>query len=83
MTEAEVLERTRAYIAQNFLYMRPNFALKDDDSLLATRVIDSLGVMELVQFVEKEFAVKVAPWEISEETLGTLNNIARYVSGKA
>ena len=82
MTDAEVLRRTRDYVTQNFLYMRRNFSLGDGDSLLATGVIDSLGVMELVGFVEQTFAVTVDPAEITEDNFGSLGGIARYVLAK-
>ena len=79
MTDAEILQWTRDYVTQNFLYMRRNFSLGDGDSLLATGVIDSLGVMELVGFVEQTFGVTVDPAEITEVNFGSLAGIARYV----
>jgi acyl carrier protein len=82
MSEEDVLRRTRVYITENFLYMRKNFVLEDGDLLLARRVIDSLGVMELVEFVEREFAVKLEPWEITEDNLGSVRAIARFVLAK-
>lgn len=82
MTAAEILQRTRAYVLENFLYMRRDPKLDHDDPLLATGVIDSLGVMELVGFVEQTFQVQVDPADITEEHFGTLNAIARYVAAK-
>jgi len=32
-TPAEIADRTRAYIRENFLYMRPDWPLKDEDPL--------------------------------------------------
>jgi len=83
MTEADVLARTRAYVTANFLYMRPDFQFEDDDSLLQRRVIDSLGVMEIVGFLEETFAINVGPADVTEANFGTLVRIARYVITKA
>ena len=79
----EILERTRAYVRDNFLYMRPDFVLGDDDALLAKGVIDSMGVMEMIGFLTSEFGIAVADEEVTEENLGSVSAIARFVSGKA
>ena len=83
MPVTEILERTRAYVRDNFLYMRPDFVLGDDDPLLAKGVIDSMGVMEMIGFLTSEFGIAVADEEVTEENLGSVSAIARFVSGKA
>jgi len=83
MPVTEILERTRAYVRDNFLYMRPDFVLGDDDALLAKGVIDSMGVMEMIGFLTSEFGIAVADEEVTEENLGSVSAIARFVSGKA
>jgi acyl carrier protein len=80
MNQATVLARTRAFVNETFLYMRPGFALSDTDRLLQRGVIDSMGVMELIAFLRSEFGVVVADEDITETNLGTLSDIARYVS---
>lgn len=82
MTDLEIICETRAYVIENFLYMRPDFIPADDDSLLGQGIIDSMGVMELVQFLEQEFGVTVSDDEITEEHFGTLAAIGRYVASK-
>ncbi|HEX9280636.1 MAG TPA: acyl carrier protein [Gemmatimonadales bacterium] len=82
MDEPAILTRTRAYVLDTFLYMRPGVALGDGDRLLQKGVIDSMGVMELIGFLRSEFGVVVADEEITEQNLGTLADIARYVAGK-
>ena len=82
MTEAQVRERVWAYIVENFLYMRPNLQVDPDDSLLRRGVFDSLGVMEVIGFIEEAFGIEVAQEEITEANFGTLNAIACYVAAK-
>jgi acyl carrier protein len=79
MTAAQVIERTRAYITENFLYMRRDFRLDDNDSLLGSGIIDSMGVMEVILFLETEFGVEVGDEDVTEENLGTIRAISRYV----
>lgn len=81
-TQAEIALRTRAWVRESFLYMRPDWKLGDDDPLLGSGVIDSVGVIELVEFLQTAFGCKVSDEEIVEQNLGTLNAIARFVHAK-
>jgi acyl carrier protein len=83
MTAAEVIERTRSYITENFLYMRRDFRLDDNDSLLGSGIIDSMGVMEVILFLETEFGVEVGDEDVTEENLGSIRAISRYVTARA
>lgn len=80
MTQRQVADRTRRFIRDSFLYARPDFTLDDDADLLTAGVIDSMGVMELIEFLEREFQLKVDDGDITEENLGTVSAIARYVA---
>lgn len=79
MKQQNVLNGVRAYVTENFLYMRPDTQLGDDDSLMGTGIIDSMGVMEVIAFLEEEFGVIVDDSDITEANLGTLNAIAAYI----
>jgi acyl carrier protein len=83
MTAADVIERTRAYITENFLYMRRDFRLDDNDSLLGSGIIDSMGVMEVIAFIEDQFGVEVGDDDVTEENLGTIRAISRYVVARS
>ena len=83
MNRNEVVTRLRSFIDENFLYMRPDFQLGEDDSLLGKGIVDSMGVMEMIEFLGTEFGVTVADSDITEENLGTLSAIASYVVARA
>ena len=82
LSHPEIISCVREYIAENFLYMRRNFEFEDTDSLLGRGIIDSMGVIELLAFVQSEFEVSVDDDEITEENFGTLWLIARFVQRK-
>lgn len=82
MTYTHVIDRTRQYIIENFLYMRRDIALDDGDLLLERGIIDSMGVMELVGYLEQEFGVVVADEDVTEDNLGSLRAIATFVSAR-
>jgi acyl carrier protein len=79
MNKDEVLTRVRSFIDENFLYMRPDFELGADDSLMGNGIVDSMGVMEVIEFLEEQFSVVVGDEDITEANIGTLNAIAGYV----
>ena len=80
MTEAEARQRIRAYIVENFLYMRPDFVFGDDDSLLRKGVFDSLGVVEVLNFIEETWGFSVPQDDVTEANFGTVADMARYVA---
>lgn len=82
MNREQVLNRLREFVNENFLYMRPDFELKNDASLLGSGIIDSMGVMEMLAFLEDEFGVVVDEADVVEETIGTLDAIATYVMAR-
>jgi acyl carrier protein len=69
-------------VQENFLYMRPDFVLADDERLLERGVVDSMGVAEMVSFVEDEFGVSALEEEITESNFGSLHAIACFVVNK-
>lgn len=78
----EIVARTRAWVRETFLYMRPDWPLAEDAPLLGSGVIDSIGVVELLAFLEREFGCTPSEDEITEANLGTLGAIARFVRSK-
>lgn len=72
----------RDFIAQSLLYSDSGFAYPDDVSFLQEGIIDSLGVMELVEFVTKTFNVKVDHSEVTPAHFDSVVNLASFVRGK-
>lgn len=82
MTDQTIAQTLRSFIQENFLYMRPDLQYGNDDSLLAKGVIDSLGVMEIVGFLEERFEMTVEQDDVTEQNFGSVAAIARYVAAK-
>ncbi|MGI8674951.1 MAG: acyl carrier protein [Thermoleophilaceae bacterium] len=72
----------RGFIEDEFLYLRPEIDLRDDDQLLALGIIDSLGFVELVEEVQARYGISVLDTEITEENFGSVDAIAGYVERK-
>ena len=72
----------RSYIASNLLFTGDSFGYGDDASFLGEGIIDSVGVMELVLFVEQEFSIKVEDRDVTRENFDSIHNLARYIASQ-
>ncbi len=76
-TRADITE----FIKSNFIKGKnpPNL---EDASFLEEGIIDSVGVMELVAFLEDRFKFRVEDDEIIPENLDSINKLCSYVEKK-
>ncbi len=72
----------RRFIADRFLF-GDDKKLGDDDSLLEAGIIDSTGVLELINHLEERYGIKVSDDELVPENLDTIAGIAAYLAKKA
>jgi acyl carrier protein len=56
-------------------------ALGDDDSLQEAGIIDSIGVLELVSFLQETFSIEIDD-ELCPENLDSISNVTHFVSAK-
>jgi acyl carrier protein len=71
------------YIARNLLFSDNGYPYSDDVSFLDEGIVDSVGVMELVAFVEDDFHITVQDFDITPENFDSVSKIAAYVRRKA
>ncbi|GAB5535919.1 MAG: hypothetical protein Rubg2KO_21680 [Rubricoccaceae bacterium] len=69
----------KTYIEQELLSDRGEVTLRDDENLLGTGLVDSVGMMSLVMFVEDEFEVVVPPEDVVIENFLSVNAIGAYL----
>ena len=68
----EIEPRIRTFIARDLLFTEDGFAYGDDVSLLDEGIVDSIGVLELVDFVSTQFGISVGPDEITPENFDSV-----------
>jgi acyl carrier protein len=78
----DINEIMRRYITESFLPQAGLETFDDADSFMEKGIIDSTGVLELLQFIEGEFGIKVEDEEVIPSNLDTLQNLTRYVQRK-
>ena len=78
----EIEPRIREFVARNLLFNENEFPYSDDGSFLRAGIIDSLGVIELVTFVEREFGLQVQPAEVTPENFDSVSRLASFIRRK-
>lgn len=74
-------ERVKQFIVANFYVSDPS-ELAGDTSLLTGGFVDSTGMLEVISFLESEYAIRVEDREITPENLETIDRIAAFVARK-
>lgn len=77
----DIQREVRDFLTNDFLFGQ-SLDLKANDSLLDKGVIDSTGVLELVAFLESQYAITVEDNDVIPDNLDSIQNIAEFVSRK-
>ena len=78
----DIKTKVREYIVENFLFGDADPLADDGMSLLDGGIIDSVGVMELVAFLEQDFELSIEDEELVPENLDSVNNLCNFISRK-
>ena len=78
----EIEPQIRAYIAENLLFSDNGFPYSDEASFLQEGIVDSIGVMELVNFVESTFKITIDDHELIPDNLDSVAQLANFVRSK-
>ena len=76
-------ENALAEFVRNELLHGRKVALTSDADLLSAGIVDSLGILRLVAFIEERFGVKVPDEDVVFENFQSLQAMANYVSARA
>ena len=71
-----------AFIKESFLPGLPGVEFDENTSFLDSGLIDSTGVLELVDFLEESFDIEVEDSELVPENLDSITNLSRYLESK-
>jgi acyl carrier protein len=72
----------RDFILKELLYEDEGAALAVDESLFSRRVIDSVGLLRLVGFLEETYQIEILADDLAPEGLETIRRIADLVRRK-
>jgi len=80
MQTTEIERDIRNYLIEHFLSGRSE-KLRDGGSLLGN-VVDSVGVLDLVTFLQDNFKITVEDEDVIPSNLDTVNNLVAFVARK-
>jgi acyl carrier protein len=75
----EIESEIKSFIAKNLLYSGDGFKYGDDVSFLEEGIVDSIGVMELVAFVEENYKFSVKDQDVTPDNFDSVSRLATYI----
>jgi len=79
---SEMEEVLRNFVIENFLPSAGLDAFKNDDSFMEKGIIDSTGILELLEFIEETFSIRVEDKEVIPDNLDSLNKLKSFIKRK-
>lgn len=79
---AEVERELRSFIAEELFYGPDQGTIANDQPLQETGVIDSMGMLRLVTFIEETFGIEVLDIEVIPEHFATIGAIVSFIEQK-
>jgi len=82
MTQEIIKTKLTSFIFEKFPLARKK-NMSDTSLLLQSGIVDSLGILELVAFIEQEFGISVSDDELLPENFQTLQALTSFVQAKS
>lgn len=80
--DTQIRTELTKFIVKNYLFGDIARIPGDDESFVERGIIDSTGILELIQFLESRFGVEVAESETVPDNLGSISSLTRFVMSK-
>jgi acyl carrier protein len=81
-SQSALKDQIREFIQVQLAEPKGITTFTDDESLMESGVVDSLGIFRLVSFLEEDLRVRVSDDEINADTLKSVNTIEELVLRK-
>ena len=78
----EIKATVKAYILEEFLPGESPSTLTDSTPLITQGIVDSLGMLKLLAFLEERFALSPGATELDLDRWNTIGDIAALVCSK-
>lgn len=78
----DIQERLHHFIVEDIVTDNKSFTLRDSPNLIEDGIIDSLGIMKLLNFIEHTFRIHVSDTELIPENFETIEAISTLIANK-
>lgn len=82
MNTISIDEQILSYLYETNAVAAANRPLPKDQSLYDLGILDSLGLLELVEFIEKTWHITIEDDEINRNNLGGINKMGAFITKK-
>lgn len=82
MADTNIGNEIADWVVSNFRCPQKASEIPRDESLVEVGIIDSYGVVELVEYMERNWNITIADDEITREKMGSINRMAALIEGK-
>lgn len=83
MNDMEVEQRVRQYLVDNRRFHGSPETLTSDYRLIDKGVLDSMGIFEVISFLESQYGIQIEDQDIVPDNFESLKSIAKLVAAKA
>jgi acyl carrier protein len=81
-TNMDVETAVKEFIERSFQYRKGTNTISKEESLLDSGLIDSAGILEVVNFIESQFSIGVLDEDIVPENFETIGHIVAFIQAK-
>jgi len=78
----QIQQEVRQFVIENFIFESDNRGFSNDDSFFETGLLDSMGVLTLVEFVRDKYGITIEDGELLPENWDSVNRIATFVNAR-
>jgi acyl carrier protein len=78
----QIEQEVRQFVIENFVFESDNRGFSNHDSFFDTGLLDSMGVLTLVEFVKEKYGISVEDDELLPENWDSVNRIATFVQAR-
>ena len=82
MNSIDIKPDLRRYVVENFLPPGINVTIDDTTPLITGGLVDSIGMIGLVRFIEGRFKIEFTPREVDAHSLDTIEAMERLILKK-
>ena len=80
--DTQIQTELTEFIVTNYLFGDVSMTPRAQDSLVEEGIIDSTGILELIEFLESHFGIEVSEAETVPENLGSISSLTEFVMSK-
>ena len=79
---SEIKMKVREFLKNNYPYSAGIADIKDTDSLMDRGILDSTAVLEVLEFLEETFQIRIEDDEVIPDNLDSLERIESFLISK-